>query len=102
MTKYLIVCWRDIPVHVRASQGRSRLSRPLSPRFQKSVHRAAFRAKAINGFEYINEWRTSEWQELDGELEDVLTEVISELELSYSNERLENLALNKGFEIDGN
>jgi hypothetical protein len=101
MIAFQIIYWRDIPVQVRVKNGRSRLTHPLSPRFQEAVHRAAFRAKAINGFDYIQEWRPSEWQEREGEDQDVITAVTAELETAYSDERLEKIARNKGYNPDG-
>ena len=98
MTRYQIIYWRDIPVQVKVRDGDSRLSRPLSPRFQKTVHRAAFRAKAITGFNYIQEWRPSGWNERKETAEEVIAIVTAELESAYSDERLNSLALNKGFD----
>ena len=46
MTRLQIVYWRDIPVHVKVRDGEARLSRPLTPRFQQTVHRAAYRARS--------------------------------------------------------
>jgi len=86
-------------VHVKVRSGKACLSRPLSPRFQKTVHRAAFRAKAISGFDYINEWRMSGRNEREGTAEDVAATVAAELEAAYSDERLDKLARNKGFEL---
>lgn len=100
MAKYQVIYWRDIPVQIRVSQGRERVSKKLTPRFQKSVYRAAFRAKAINGQAYINEWRPSEWLVTDGELEEIASIVVADLEAAYSDERLDKLALNKGFEAN--
>ena len=97
-TQYQIIYWRDIPVQVRGRNGRLRLARPLAPRFQKTVHRAAFRAKAINGLDYIEEWRLSDWQGRDGEVEDVVTAVATQLENDYTDGRLEKLAFSKGYE----
>lgn len=99
MIRYQIVYWRDIPVQVRVRDGRSRLTRPLPPRFQKTVYRAAFRAKAITGFDYIMEWQPSDWQERDGEAQNVLTAVAAELEAAYHDERLDKLARNGGHEL---
>lgn len=96
MTRYQIIYWRDIPVQVRVRNGRSRLTHPLSPRFQEAVHRAAFRAKAINGFEYIQEWEPGDWQEREGEAQEVITAVAAELEAAYTNERLDQIARNEG------
>ena len=100
MTKYQIIYWRDIPVQVRARNGRSRLTHPLSPRFQKAVYRAAFRAKAISGFDYIQEWKPGDWLEREGEVQEVLTAVAAELEAAYNDERLAFIARNKGYEPD--
>jgi hypothetical protein len=94
--QYQIIYWCDIPVQVRGRNGRSRFRRSLSPRFQKTVHRAAFRAKAINGFDYIKEWRLSDWQEGDGDVAALMTAVAAQLENEYGNERLDQLAHNKG------
>lgn len=97
MIKVQIIYWRDIPVQVRVRNGRIRHTTPLSPRFQQAVYRAAYRAKAITGDAYLNEWRLSDWQEREGELE-VETAVATEQEAAYSDERLDKLARNKGYE----
>ena len=102
MTQFQIIFWRDIPVQVRVKNGRSRHTHPLSSRFQEAVHRAAFRAKSINGIEYIREWEPSEWQERDGDAEAVITAVTEELESAYSDERLEQITRNKGYDPDDN
>lgn len=98
MSRYQIVYWRDIPVHIKVRDGQTRLSQALSPRFQQTVHRAAYRAKAINGSDYMSEWKPSDWHEQPSTAESVLMTVTAELEASYSDERLEKLAQNKGFE----
>ena len=99
---YQIIYWRDIPTQVRGRNGRSRLTRPLSPRFQKAIHRAAFCAKAINGLDYIEEWQLSDWQDRDDNVEDVLTAVVTQLENDYTDVRLDKLARNKGYKPDDN
>jgi hypothetical protein len=98
MTKYQIIYWRDIPVQVRARNRRSRHTQPLSTRFQQAVHRAAFRAKAINGFDYIEEWRTTDWQEQAAAAVDIIVTIADSLEKAYSDKRLNDLAHNKGYE----
>ena len=98
MTRYQIIYWRDIPVQVKVRDGSSHLSGQLSPRFQKTVHCAAFRAKAITGFAYIQEWRPSDWQEREEGASDLLALVTAELETAYSDKRLDTLARNKGYE----
>ena len=98
MTRYQIIYWRDIPVQVKIRSDDSRLSGQLSPRFQKTVHRAAFRAKAITGPAYMQEWRPSDWYEREEAASELLTVITAELETAYSDKRLDTLAHNKGFE----
>jgi hypothetical protein len=100
MIRYQIIYWRDIPVRIRVRSGNQRTTSALTPRFQKTVHRAAYRAKAISGEAYVQEWHTSGWQVRDGGVTDVITAVTDELESAFSDERLDKLALNKGYEPD--
>ena len=97
--KFQIIYWRDIPVQVRLRNGRHRYSQPLSDRFQQTIYRAAYRAKAITGDAYLEEWRQTEWQERVGEMAEVATAVVAELEATYSDEALDSLARNKGFTL---
>jgi len=103
--KYQIIRWRDIPVKVRVRVGRTRTAYPLSERFQKTVYRAAFRAKAITGDGYTQGWRTSGWSEPQDEHgEDpacVAAAVVATMEAEYSDARLDQLARNKGCEPAG-
>lgn len=96
-TQYQIIYWRDIPVQVRVKNGRNRHTHPLSDRFQQTVHRAAYRAKAITGDAYIEEWRPSEWQAQEGEMADVATAVAAKIEAAFTDETLDQLARNKGY-----
>lgn len=95
MMQYQIIFWRDIPVQVRVKNGRFRQTYPLSPRFQQTVHRAAYRGKAITGDAYIDEWHPSRWMETA--VADAET-LVAQLEADYPDERLDKLARNKGYE----
>lgn len=97
MMQYQIIYWRDIPVQVRVKNGRLRQTHPLSPRFQQAVHRAAYRSKAISGDAYIEEWHPSPWQETA--VADAAT-LLAQFEAAYPDERLDQLALNKGIDPD--
>ena len=98
MIKARIIFWRDIPVQVKVRNGRICHTQPLSPRFQQAVHRAAYRGKAISGDAYVQEWRLSDWQEREGILEEVVMAITTENEIAYSDDRLDKLAHNKGYE----
>ena len=102
MVDVKVIRWREIPVQVKVKDGRIRLRQPLSDRFQKTVHRAAFRAKAIVGAAYQEGWAQSDWQKRKGEGADVLVAVVAELEAAYTDEHLDKLARNKGFEPHAN
>lgn len=101
--QYQIIYWRDIPVQLRVQKGRDRLSHPLPEIFQKTVYRAAYRAKAITGDAYQESWRVDGWfrfenSAVDSELEEVATAIAADVASKYSEARLNELALNKGHE----
>jgi hypothetical protein len=93
-----VVYWRDIPAQVKVRSGRERLSRPLSDRFQRAVDEAAMRAGKSGTDEYLEQWRTSEAQEREGEPAAAAETLAAELEASYSAERLRALVANGGRE----
>ena len=97
-TTYQIVYWRDIPAQVKAKAGRTRVGKQLSERFQVYIDRAAMRSGLFNTDDYLNEWRTSEAQERDGEPDEVAEVVAAELESAYPDTRLEQLATSGGRE----
>lgn len=98
MTSFQIVYWRDIPAQVKVGTGRSRVARQMSLRFQEAIDRAAMRAGLFNTDDYLNEWRTGEAQEREGNPEAVADAVAAEIEAAYDAERLERLALAGGRE----
>lgn len=97
-TQYQIVYWRDIPAQVKAKAGRVRAGKELSERFQVYIDRAAMRSGLFNTDDYLNEWRTSEAQEREGEPEAVAEAVAAEIEAAYPDTRLEALVTNGGRE----
>ena len=97
-TSYQIVYWRDIPAQVKVKSGRTRVGKQLTERFQVYIDRAAMRAGLFNTDDYLNEWRTSDLQERQGEPEAVVEAVAAELEAAYPDSWLETLVLNGGRE----
>lgn len=97
-TTYQIVYWRDIPAQVKVRAGRARAGKQLSDRFQVFIDRAAMRSGLFNTDDYLNEWRTSEAQEREGEPDAVAEMVAAELEAAYTDARLEQLATAGGRE----
>jgi hypothetical protein len=98
MLIYQIIYWRDIPAQIKLRDGRNRLSRTLGDRFQVAIDEAAMRAKTTATDDYLEEWRTSEWQEGKGEATALAEAVLAELEAAYPEERLRRLVQNKGLE----
>lgn len=95
---YQILYWRDIPAQVRVREGGQRVARPLSDRFQQAIDEAAMRAGATSTDEYLDDWRTTEWQAGDGELDTLAEQLVVELEAAYPAERLHTLKLKEGYE----
>ena len=96
MATYQIVYWRDIPAQVKVKEGRTRAAKQLTDRFQVAIDDAAMRAGLVGTDDYLAEWRNSESQEREGEA--VAAAVAAELEAAYTDERLNGLAANKGWE----
>jgi hypothetical protein len=97
---YQIVYWRDIPAQVRFRSEGERFSKTLSPRFQEAIDEAAMRGRTTGTDEYLEEWRASEWQPADGDLQQQAEEVVVSLEIAYSQERLDRLVSGQGYEPD--
>ena len=93
-----IIYWRDIPAQVRVRKAAERFSLPLSLRFQKAIDSAAVRSGLTGTDAYLDQWRTSPWQPIDGEPQSTAAALVAELEDSYNAERLESLTHNNGFE----
>ena len=97
MPELTIISWRDIPAQVTAGKGRGAARAPLSERFQEAIDAAAMRAGLIGTDSYLEEWRRASRPCSD----DLVTEVAAmaaELEIQYTDERLERLARASGEE----
>ena len=97
-----VVYWRDIPAQVKLRQGRTRLSRPLPNRFQDSIDRAAMEAGPFGSDAYLSEWRTSDWEERDGDPESVSQTLVAEIDQAYPRERLKAMIAALGFQQENN
>ncbi len=99
--KYQIIFWRDIPAQVKVKAGRERVGRPLSNRFPVAIDKAAMRAGKTESNDYLAEWRSSDWQEREGEPEAVADVLVAELEAAYPPQRLHTLIQQLGLEKEG-
>lgn len=109
MAKIVTIYWRDIPSKVVARRGRESISTNLSLRFQKALNRAAMRAGKGGSHDYIEDWRrdtervtlVAEGSESDvNALQSAVDARINALESAYSDQRLDDLARNKGRESE--
>jgi len=83
MATYQILYWADIPVQVKASEGRSRASAALSERFQEAVDAAAMVAGLVGSDAYTEQFRWGDAQERDGSPRAVADAVAAEIEAVF-------------------
>ncbi len=83
MTTYQILYWHDIPLQVRAREGRNRVSKPLSDRFQDAVDRASMAAGLTGTDEYLNLMRWSEPVESDLSPDEIAESLVKQLEAAF-------------------
>lgn len=95
-TSTQIIFWRDIPAQVKARSGRTRLAKPLGDRFQQAIDEAAMRSGMSGTDEYLQEWRTADALDQDGEPEAIIDRLVAQLETEYTPERLKKLASGGG------
>lgn len=96
--EYQIFYWRDIPAQVRVRGEGKKVSRPLPHRFQVAIDDAAMRSGATESGAYLEEWRTSQWEPRDGELEAVAEALVAEIEARYSSAVMRDLIKQGGYE----
>ena len=97
-TSYQILYWRDIPAQIKLRSGSQRLSRSLSDRFQQAIDSAAMLARTTSTEDYLEEWRSSDWMEREGEPAQAADVLLAEIETAYPPERLQSLVLKQGRE----
>ena len=93
---YQIVYWRDIPAQIRLRSGRERSNRQFSVRFQEAIDEAAMRARTTSSDDYLDDWRSSEWLPVEGDMQEFADKLAAEIENTYPAERLARMVANKG------
>ena len=97
MPELTVISWRDIPAQVTAGKGRHATRVQLSERFQEAIDAAAMRAGLIGTDTYLEEWRR-ETRACGDDLEAEVAATAAQLELDYTDERLERLVRASGAE----
>lgn len=83
MASYQILYWHDIPLQVRAREGRERISAQLPARFQEAVDQAAMASGQIGSDVYTAALRWGEPQERPGDPRAVAEAVAAELDAQH-------------------
>lgn len=92
MAEYQITYWRDIPSMVAARTSRRNRHRvELPARFQVAIDEAAMRAGATDSDEYLDGWVRSDWQEQEGDPQEVAQAVAARLEADYPPRRIRQM-----------
>jgi len=97
MAELIVVSWRDIPAQVIVKRGRQSAKRPLSPRFQEAIDRAAMRAGLQDDDRYLEQWRRAS-SPCGDDLEAEATAAAARIEDAYPPERVEALVEQGGAE----
>ncbi len=97
MPDLTIISWRGIPAQVTAGKGRHAARAQLSERFQEAIDAAAMRAGLIGTDAYLEEWRR-EARVCGDDLEAEVAAAAAQLEVEYSDERLERIVRASGEE----
>lgn len=96
--RYQIVYWRDIPAQIKIKEGRQRKGQPLSDRFTQGIDQAAMLTGLVGSDDYLAQWRTTPWQDYEGDAETLAKTLAAELEEAYPSARLKAIVKNGGFE----
>ena len=99
MAKIVIIYWRDIPSQVTVQEGRKRAKKLLPARFQEAIDRAAMRAKKIDSDAYLEDWERKNTK-AEGDIDELLAEVVTKIEAEFDDERLDKILRNKGIDPD--
>ena len=98
MPQRIIVYWKDIPAQVIIRAGRRNTAkRQLSERFEQAIDMAAMRAGQRDSDDYLEQWRRSEPEDIEGEdLEQLADLELASIETEYDAGRLKRLIENQG------
>ena len=97
--KVQVIYWRDIPAQIKVrTADRQRFSRPLPERFAVAIDEAAMRGGLTGSDDYLAQWRTTDWQNQEGEVDAVADALVTELNDAYPPARLRTLIQQFGIE----
>lgn len=101
MPDVTIVYWRDIPAQVIVGKGRRGAKRPLPERFEQAIDRCAMKVGAKEDDAYLSEWRKAAPYTVEGEQDEIATNVAAKLDEDYPKDRLLALIASDGWAQTG-
>jgi hypothetical protein len=91
MPEVTIVYWRDIPAQVIVGKGRRGSKIQLTERFEQAIDRCAMKVGARDTDSYLAEWRKAPPYEVDGDPDEIVKSVATQLEAEFDTARLKAL-----------
>lgn len=95
-----VICWRDIPAQVTATDGTRSARAVLDPRFQVAIDEAAMHAGLSDADDYLAEWRR-DTRICGDDLEREVAAEIARLEEALSPDELGRLVETGGWQTGG-
>jgi hypothetical protein len=96
MANLVITYWRDIPSAVSVKIGRKEEKRMLDNRFMEAIDMAAMRDGTTGSDEYLADWRRGDPIAVSEDLAAEADKAKTELETTYTKERIKSLIANGG------
>jgi hypothetical protein len=100
MASLTVIYWRDIPAQVVAEEGRGRKRQQakveLPKRFALAIDEAAMRDGADSTDDYLAEWRKSDAESIEGDLQEAAATRAATLDQDYDGEKLAALVASGG------
>jgi hypothetical protein len=90
-----VICWRDIPAQVTATDGKRSARVQLTERFQRAIDAAAMKAGLVGSEQYLDEWRR-DTRSCGEDLEAEATAEADRLEALHTPERVRALIRSGG------
>ena len=90
VAEYQITSWRELPSLVVAREGDAIAKAQLAARLQLAIDEAAMRLGDVASDDYLAGWQKSDWTSGTGSPEELIATVVSALEESWSQERIDD------------
>jgi hypothetical protein len=87
MARYQILCWKDIPSVVEATDAHETVKRQLSDRFQALIDAVAMKLGLAGTDEYLDQWEHGDDEERPGSAREVADAVVAEIEARFAEYR---------------